>query len=142
MSIKEEVSDFLEQYQKVWFYETLANSYSFNPLLDHHYDKDGQVVWHKAQTAEAWAWWQSAKKHAIPEGFVLIPKEMSWQKADEIAMEHWNRYQYSHEVQYQGQNASSSSIELARLRWCKNKAHQIMKDYRDVINMVREQQID
>ena len=74
MSIKEEVSDFLEQYQKMWFYESLANSYSFNPLLDHHYDEDGQVFWHKVQTAEAWDWWQSAKKHAIPDTHILIEK--------------------------------------------------------------------
>lgn len=61
----------------------------------------------------------SAKKHVIPEGYTIVPVEMSWRKSDEIAIEHWNRYQYSHEVQYQGQNALSSSIELARLRWCK-----------------------
>lgn len=115
-------------------FEEIQYSEILNEFESNYYTTD--------EINKAWHAWLKVKSEVIPEGFVLMPKEMSWQKADEIAMDHWNRYQYSNEVQYQGQIASSSSIELARLRWCKNKAHQIMKDYRVMIDMVWEQQID
>ena len=80
------------------------------------------------------AWLASASR----DGYKLVPVELSWQKADEIAMEHWNKYQYSLEVYSQGKMASSTSIEMARVAWCKNKAHQIMQEYKFMLGAVDE----
>ena len=74
--------------------------------------------------------WRSSVQR---KGFVFAPAEMSWQDADKISSEHWCKYQRSHEVQNQGHNATATSIELARLTWCKNKAHQLMEEYKTMI---------
>lgn len=82
-----------------------------------------------------WKMWLAS---ASRDGCKLVPVELSWQKADEIAMDHWNKYQYSLEVYSQGQMASSTSIEMARVAWCKNKAHQIMQEYKLMLGAVCE----
>ena len=134
MSIKEEVSDFLEQYQKVWFYESLANSYSFNPLLDHHYDEDGQVFWHKVQTAEAWDWWQSAKKHAIPHNHIVVPATLDINIALQQAELIFQKAE--HHIQREWAGISGREYELRKLRWIESKAIELQVSYKVMMGYV------
>lgn len=49
-------------------------------------DENNKIWWMKAQTHEFWRIWQAAKAQAVPEGFVLVPKEnifCYWQDNDE-----------------------------------------------------------
>lgn len=103
--------------------------------LDHCEKLSGHRYLPMSPRHEAWLVWDAAWQaaQAVQEGFVVVPVEMSRQKADEIASDHWNKYEYSHVIQQQGQNATGTSIELARLEWCRNKAHQIMRDYKAMI---------
>ena len=38
-------------------------------------DENNKIWWMKAQTHEFWRIWQAAKARAIPDGFVVVPKE-------------------------------------------------------------------
>lgn len=97
------------------------------------FDKDLNGNYVRQSLHLAWLMWQSSAQR---QGYKLVPVEMAWKKADEIACKHWNDYAKSHEIQNQGQSATANSIELARLVWCKNKAHQIMSVYKAMIGTV------
>ena len=75
--------------------------------------------------------WQAAKAQAVPEGYVLVPREMQWHKADDLACLEWGRHVglfYS-----ENRDMSALQVEEFRLRWCKNKANKIMSDYKAMI---------
>ena len=68
---------------------------------------------------------------AVPEGYVLVPREMQWHKADDLACLEWGRHVglfYS-----ENRDMSALQVEEFRLRWCKNKANKIMSDYKAMI---------
>ncbi|PJI34032.1 hypothetical protein [Acinetobacter pseudolwoffii] len=76
---------------------------------------------------EAW----QAKAQAVPEGFVLVKREMQWHKADDLACLEWGR----HVGLFCSENRDMSALQVEefRLRWCKNKANKIMSDYKAMI---------
>lgn len=78
----------------------------------------------------AWMAWQ-AKTQAVPEGFVLVKREMQWHKADDLACLEWGR----HVGLFCSENRDMSALQVEefRLRWCKNKANKIMSDYKAMI---------
>lgn len=80
-----------------------------------------------------WGWsaWLKAKAQAVPEGYVLVPREMQWHKADDLACLEWGR----HVGLFCSENRDMSALQVEefRLRWCKNKANKIMSDYKAMI---------
>lgn len=148
MDISEKQAVWREQkplFEAEFIHSQLLPSFNFNEntgdyeiksqCLNNIDDVDRKVAYETLNTG--WVMWLrakcDAKAQAVPEGYVVFPVEMSRQKADEIASDHWNKYEYSHVIQQQGQNATGTSIELARLEWCRNKAHQIMNEYKAMI---------
>ena len=79
----------------------------------------------------SWCTWQAAKAQAVPEGYVLVPREMQWHKADDLACLEWGR----HVGLFCSENRDMSALQVEefRLRWCKNKANKIMSDYKAMI---------
>ncbi|MGO1062546.1 hypothetical protein [Acinetobacter lwoffii] len=79
----------------------------------------------------SWSAWKEAKAQAVPEGFVLIPKEMNWINADILACAEWdkNKSLFCSE----NRDMTATQVEEVRLRWCKNKAHKIMSEYKILI---------
>ena len=70
-----EIAQFKEEALKMHIVEVLANTYEHSNLFDCNIDVDGSVIWYKAQARQLWDFWQAAKAQAVPEGFVLVPKE-------------------------------------------------------------------
>lgn len=73
---------------------------------------------------------------ACPDGFVVVPVEMSWQKADELAMVEWDKNKNL--FCYEHRDLTAFQVNEYRLRWCKNKAYQIMENYKAMIGAVDE----
>lgn len=86
--------------------------------------------WFVSQINFGWRVWQAAKAQAVPEGFVLVEKELSWVKADHLACAEWEK----NKALFCTENRDiTAQIEEYRLRWCKNKAHKIMSEYKAMI---------
>ena len=83
-----------------------------------------------------WELWQAATAQAVPEGFVLVEKELSWVKADHLACAEWEKNKALFCTE--NRDITALQIEEYRLRWCKNKAHKIMSEYKAMIE-AREQ---
>lgn len=90
--------------------------------------EDGEYVSSKAQMG--WQMWQAAAQ-AVPEGFVLVPKELSDEKADIQASLSWS----CHLGLFKSQNRdmSATEIEEFRLKWCRNKARDLQEEYKAMI---------
>jgi hypothetical protein len=74
---------------------------------------------------------RDAKSQAVPEGFVLVPKELSDEKADIQASLAWS----CHLGLFKSQNRdmSTTEIEEFRLKWCGNKARDLQEEYKAMI---------
>ena len=72
-----------------------------------------------------------AKAQAVPEGFILVPKELSDEKADIQASLAWG----CHLGFFKSQNRdmSTTEIEEFRLKWCRNKARDLQEEYKAMI---------
>ena len=113
---------------EAWFESRYdAHFMQFALDLDMYVDKHTQTCW------EAW---QAAKAQAVPEGFVLVEKELSWVKADHLACAEWEKNKALFCTE--NRDITALQIEEYRLRWCKNKAHKIMSEYKAMIE-AREQ---
>ncbi|MEN8368550.1 hypothetical protein [Acinetobacter bereziniae] len=99
----------------------------------------GWATFHKAygdvyennQLNFGWKVWLAAKLHAVPEGFVLVPKELSDEKADDQAMFAWN---FNLDL-FKSDNRDMTAIQIEefRLKWCHNKARTLQQDYKAII---------
>jgi hypothetical protein len=71
------------------------------------------------------------KSQATPEGFVLVPKELSDEKADDQAMFAWN---FNLDL-FKSDNRDMTAIQIEefRLKWCLNKARTLQQDYKAMI---------
>lgn len=80
---------------------------------------------------DGWKIWQAS---ANREGYKLVPTEMHWHKADDLASAEWDKSK----ALFCSVNRDMTTIQVEefRLRWCKNKAHQIMNDYKTMIGAV------
>ena len=72
-----EINNFKKEALKMHIVEVLAKTYEHSSLFDCNIDVDGSVIWYKAQARQLWDFWKAAKAQAVPEGFVLMPKEPS-----------------------------------------------------------------
>lgn len=68
---------------------------------------------------------------ATPGGFVLVPKELSDEKADDQAMFAWN---FNLDL-FKSDNRDMTAIQIEefRLKWCLNKARTLQQDYKAMI---------
>ena len=104
-------------------------------------DQDGGYKYHATQSAFLLFEQQQveidllkaelAKAQAVPEGFVLVPKLLSDELADELASDAFNNIQSMFDYEHRGSTATHR--EQIRLRWCKNKAREFQENYKIVI---------
>ena len=80
---------------------------------------------------EHWQTWQAAKAQVVQEGFVLVPKLLSDELADELAIDAFNNIQSMFDYEHRGSTATHR--EEIRLRWCKNKARDFQENYKAMI---------
>jgi len=68
-----------------------------------------------------WGWssWQAAKAQAVPEGFILVPKELSNEKANEMAKEDFSKSSSLFYMEHRGE--PDSSVERLKRIWMANK---------------------
>ena len=68
-----EIDHFINEAKKSYIVERWAVSYENSNPFSHTINDKNEVWWMKAQARQLWEFWQAAKAHAIPEGFVLMP---------------------------------------------------------------------
>lgn len=78
-----------------------------------------------------WEVWQAAKASVVPEGFVLVPRLLSDEIADDLASDKFNNMQSLFDYEHRGSTAIHR--EQIRLRWCKNKAKEYQETYGSLI---------
>ena len=69
-----DIQNFIAEFKKTFVYDLLSQTLTDEQLFEHAIDGDG-VTWFKEQMRQMWDLWQAAKAQAVPEGFVLVPKE-------------------------------------------------------------------
>ena len=76
-------------------------------------------------------WKELQAAQAVPEGFVLVPKELSDEKANAQALLAWG----CHAGLFKSQNRDMSALQVEefRLKWCKSKARELQEEYRFAI---------
>ena len=122
--------------KNLFFYELEGRGYIFqNKKWD-----EAKYVFEDDMLNMAWEMWSSAKHsvkaQAVPEGFILVPKELSDEVADELASDAFNNAKSLFDSEYRGYSALQR--EHIRLRWCKRSAKQYQSDYKAMIE-VQEQ---
>lgn len=124
MDIGKEHEDFCKVFKPK--YGTIFNidTVQFESLDDCFYDDAKMLNW-------AFGGWLAAKQQAVPDGFVVVESEMSWQRADELSMSEWGKVKGL----FLSQNRDLTAIQVEEfgLRWARNKAHALMRDYKAMI---------
>lgn len=104
-------------------------------LEDAEYRDDLNMYEHPTLFADdlnkAWSSWQAAKAQAIPEGFVLVPKELGDGAAENLALNQWEVNKTLLSFQYSDLN--TFEFEEVRLNYCKNMANKFKVDYKTMI---------
>lgn len=80
---------------------------------------------------DLWKELQAAKAQAIPEGFVLVPKELSDSAADNLAMNQWEVNKTLLSCQFRDLN--TFEFEKVRLNYCEKMANKFKVDYKTMI---------
>lgn len=68
-----EIQNFITKFKKTFVYEVLSQTLTDEQLFAHTI-KDGEVIWFKEQMRQMWTFY---KAQAVPEGFVLMPMELT-----------------------------------------------------------------
>lgn len=131
----EQLPNFESKYWLPSHFEFLAfdmdqGNYTIKDDLDPSSEDDATEIWHRVNTG--WAMWKKAINFSKPhEGFVLVPKKLSDELADELANDAFNNSQslFDHEHR----DSSATQKEQFRLRWCRNKAIEYQRKYADMI---------
>ncbi|WP_228147106.1 hypothetical protein [Acinetobacter sp. ANC 3832] len=100
---------------------------------------DTEVEYISIMNQRWYAWLACAKRKVVPEGFVLVPKLLSDELADELASDAFNNIQSMFDYEHRGSTATHR--EQIRLRWCTNKAREFQENYKIMIE-VQEQSHD
>lgn len=113
--------------------ESFEKAYSeiFSPIVKRPYPRLENGDYKYIEIDQGWKLWQAAAAQAVPEGFVLVEKELSWVKADHLACAEWEKNKALFCTE--NRDITALQIEEYRLRWCKNKAHKIMSEYKAMI---------
>ena len=69
-----DIQSFIAEFKKTFVYDLLSMTLKDEQLFEHVVDGDA-VLWFKEQTRQMWLMWEKAQAQAVPEGFVLVPKE-------------------------------------------------------------------
>lgn len=112
------------------FLDWLNSKYSEFNTFDITFN-EAENCFNHMPTEARWEAWQASTQR---QGYKLVPMEMSWQKADDLASKEWdkNKTMFCNE----NRDMTALQVEEFRLRWCKNKAHQIMRKYKAMIGAV------
>lgn len=118
------------EFKKLKYVEEKLEYLNFDDHLGCYVEKNNGVpVGLAAWVNGAFYGFNQAK--AVPEGFVLVEKELSWVKADHLACAEWEKNKALFCTE--NRDITALQIEEYRLRWCKNKAHKIMSEYKAMI---------
>ena len=66
------IQTFINEFKLTFVYDLLRQTLTDEQLLEHSVE-NGQVIWFKEQMRQMWLMWEKAQ--AVPEGFILVPKE-------------------------------------------------------------------
>ena len=72
-----------------------------------------------AQLNYGWEVWLSAKAQAVPEGFVVVPKELSDEKANKMAKDEFSKLSSLFHMEHRSE--PDNSVEQLKRIWIANK---------------------
>lgn len=121
--------ELFEELQNKSVLKQLAFIESLNMYLTRdEYSDDDLTIQYCLEINHGWKMWCAS---ASREGYKLVPVEMHWHKADDLASIEWDKNKSL--FCSDNRDMTALQVEEFRLRWCKNKAHQIMNDYKAMI---------
>ena len=80
----------------------------------------------------SWSAWKEANLKIIPEGCVVVPKEISYEEALKITENNFQKHSSTTRVTHRALN--DDEFELLRQRWIEAKAMTFQKEYQDLVN--------
>lgn len=113
--------------KKDWIHAGMSNR-SVDDILC--FDDDYRA-YHFRSIQECWEAWQAS---ANREGFKIVPVELSWEEADDLASAEWGKNAELFRTTHR--DLSALQVEQFRLKWCRIKAYQIMDEYKKLIGAV------
>lgn len=70
------IQTFINEFKLTFVYDLLRQTLTDEQLFEHSV-QDGQVTWFKEQMRQMWHLWTTAAAEEVPEGFLLMPKDMT-----------------------------------------------------------------
>ncbi|ATO20029.1 hypothetical protein BS636_10360 [Acinetobacter sp. LoGeW2-3] len=98
----------------------IHNPFSWN-------DQANRYVWHDIQAG--WEMWEKAQ--AVPEGFIVVPKELSTEEARKHAEAMFNEVE--HMIKYEHRDLSEAEFETFKNRWLNARTLNIQFNWKAMI---------
>ena len=114
--------------RELFLYELEGHGYEFKNKTCLHGMGDVGGIFDDDQLNMVWEMWCASAQR---EGYKLVPLEMHWHKADDLASAEWDK----NKALFCSVNRDMTAIQVEdfRLRWCKIKANKIMSEYKAII---------
>lgn len=70
-----QIEEFKKDAMELWFVPDLAESYKNMDMFSYSIVENNEVFFMREQARQLWSFWNKAKAQAVPDGYVLVPKE-------------------------------------------------------------------
>ena len=97
----------------------------------YYHDEHGHMIVDMDDVVKEISGFDGWKAQALLEGFVFVPKLLSDELADELAIDAFNNIQSMFDYEHRGSTATHR--EQIRLKWCRNKAREYQETYKQLI---------
>ncbi|HHP4507535.1 TPA: hypothetical protein ACSB4L_002453 [Acinetobacter baumannii] len=71
-----QIEEFKKDAMELWFVPDLAESYKNMDLFSYSIVENNEVFFMREQARQLWSFWNKAKAQTVPEGYVLVPKDI------------------------------------------------------------------
>lgn len=82
-----QIEEFKKDAMELWFVPDLAESYKNMDMFSYSIVENNEVFFMREQARQLWSFWNKAKAQAVPEGFKIVPIELSEEIAERLALE-------------------------------------------------------
>ena len=121
-----DIENFIAEFKKTFVYDLLSMTLKDEQLFEHMVDGDA-VLWFKEQTRQMWLMWEKAKAQAVPEGFVLVKKELPEQIAEKMAIDRIDKPRHENDPVWREIAEQSYKDQVKSKKW------EFWRDYKAMI---------
>ena len=131
MDLQKEREAFEKAFAQTEFYRNKADLYSLLADIDDEsfdfFRKNGFGEYSIGEAQAAWKAWQAAKDQAVPEGFVLVKKELPEQIAEKMAIDHIDKPRHENDPVWREIAEQSYKDQVKSKKW------EFWRDYKAMI---------